>query len=125
MPSKKTSKKSRTGVASFNPMAIDATLPHQIDAPDFKKADIPMQAPFRNEYGVIIGDSSYRSPESPLENWSTDVDPAVMAGKQWVHPTNDIGWNTPENRALIEKNKEIADSSSFQHPDKDVGYKTD
>nr|WP_205188782.1 DUF3905 domain-containing protein [Metabacillus iocasae] len=107
-----------------NELSIDETLPHQMAAPSFKGTGIKMQQPFLNEYGVMIGDSFYDSKQSPLNNWSDDVDPAIMAGDQWVHPTNDIGWNTSENRDLLEA-KKAPESQTFTHPDKDVGYGSD
>ncbi len=103
-------------------VAIDGTMPHQIDAPDFKNATRKMEVPFVNEFGVIIGDSYYNSPQSPLNEWTTNTDPVVMAGDRWVHPTNDIGWNSPENRDLLE---DIPPQGPFSHPTKDVGYKSD
>ncbi|MBO8164562.1 MAG: DUF3905 domain-containing protein [Brevibacillus sp.] len=105
-------------------VALDQTMPHQISAPDFKRANRPMQKPFVNEFGVVIGDSCYNSPQSPLNQWSTEIDPAVMAGDRWVHPTNDIGWNTEENRELVEENQP-SQGVPFMHPSKDVGYGTD
>jgi len=98
---------------------IDETLPHQINAPSFKGTGIKMQPPFVNSFGVTIGDSYYTSEESPLENWSEKIDPAVMAGSEWVHPTNDIGWNTPENKELLE-NKKCPQARPFTHPINDV-----
>lgn len=68
-----------------------------------------MERPFINKYDVVIGDSNYSSPHSPLENWSDEVDPAIMAGDEWIHPTNDIGWNTSGNRALLEEKKKEKD----------------
>lgn len=103
---------------------IEETLPHQINAPSFKDTSIEIQAPFKNEHGVIIGDSYYASPNSPLEKWSSDTDPAIMSGEQWVHPTNDIGWNTPENRELLEQ-KRRPNAVPFMHPTKDVSKGTD
>jgi hypothetical protein len=103
---------------------IEGTLPHQINSPVFKNSGLSMQKPFVNEYGVIIGDSYYDSANSPLNQWSEDVDPAVMAGEQWVHPTNDIGWNTAENRDLVEKNIP-SKGVPFMHPTKDVSRGTD
>ena len=105
-------------------IGIDETLPHQINAPSFKGTGIKMQPPFINSYGVTIGDSYYTSRESPLENWSKETDPAVMAGKEWVHPTNDIGWNTPENRELLENNK-ISNDDLFMHPTINTGNEAD
>ncbi len=103
---------------------LDETLPHQISAPSFKGTGIKMEPPFVNSLGITIGDSRYASSNSPLEKWSKDLDPSIMAGDQWVHPTNDIGWNTPENQELIEsKRKPLA--YPFMHPSKDAGYKKD
>ncbi|AUM63639.1 DUF3905 domain-containing protein [Brevibacillus laterosporus] len=111
--------------ADRNPLAVDQTLPHQINAPDFKQAHISMQAPFVNQYGIMIGDSAYNSADSPINNWSRDVDPAIMAGPEWVHPTNDIGWNTRENRELLENQQLRKKKDMFTHLDKDVSYHTD
>lgn len=82
---------------------FDETQPHQIHAPSFKGTNIRMQPPFINKYGVVIGDSKYNSPHSPLNEWSDETDPSVMAGDEWVHPTNDIGWNTPRKPRLIRR----------------------
>ncbi|RDU38364.1 DUF3905 domain-containing protein [Neobacillus piezotolerans] len=103
---------------------MDGTLPHQINAPDFKGTGIKMKAPFVNRHGVTIGDSNYSSPNSPLENWSDETDPEIMAGDQWVHPTNDIGWNTTENRELLERRRKPK-AVPFMHPQIDTGKGTD
>ncbi|UII57154.1 DUF3905 domain-containing protein [Cytobacillus spongiae] len=105
-------------------LGIDETLPHQINAPSFKGTGIKMDPPFQNSFGVTIGDSMYASKDSPLENWSDEVDPSIMAGDQWVHPTNDIGWNTTENRELLESKKN-PNAYPFMHPSKDVGHGND
>ncbi|SDN16396.1 DUF3905 domain-containing protein [Bacillus sp. OK048] len=105
-------------------LSINETMPHQINAPSFEDTGIKMQPPFENKYGVIIGDSKYASPNSPLENWSEASDPEVMAGDDWIHPTNDIGWNTPENRELLESKKK-PQAFPFMHPDKDVSKGSD
>jgi hypothetical protein len=103
---------------------IEDTLPHQISSPSFKGTGMKMDAPFVNEHGVVIGDSFYDSPNSPLNNWSKETDPEVMSGDEWVHPTNDIGWNTTENKELIEKSIKPKDGQ-FQHPTKDTSYGND
>ena len=103
---------------------IDQTLPHQINAPSFKGTTIVMQPPFINSYGVTIGDSYYTSKNSPLENWSKETDPSMMSGSEWVHPTNDIGWNTPENHELLNHLKQ-PDPGLFMHPTLDVGKDAD
>lgn len=100
-------------------ISLDGTLPHQISAPDFKNSSRTIQKPFVNEFGVVIGDSLYESKESPLHNWNTETDPSIMAGDQWVHPTNDIGWNSIENRELLEDQEEQA-GARFMHPTFDV-----
>lgn len=103
----------------LEPLDIDGTMPHQISAPSFKGTGIKIQPPFKNEYGVIIGDSKYSSPSSPLENWSEDTDPAIMSGDEWIHPTNDIGWNTDENHEILEE-KRKPKAYPFMHPTIDV-----
>jgi hypothetical protein len=107
-----------------NSPILDGTIPHQINSPSFKNANMKMEEPFTNEHGVVIGDSLYDSENSPLNNWSDDVDPAIMAGDQWVHPTNDIGWNTSENKELIEGNIP-PQGVPFMHSTKDVSYSKD
>jgi len=109
---------------SSEKLTINETMPHQINAPSFKGTGIKMEAPFINKHGVTIGDSMYASENSPLENWTKDTDPSIMAGDEWVHPTNDIGWNTTENRELLES-KRKPQGSPFMHPTKDVGKGTD
>ncbi|MDQ0270816.1 DUF3905 domain-containing protein [Cytobacillus purgationiresistens] len=102
---------------------IEETLPHQIEAPSFKGTGIELQPPFVNSYGVTIGDSHYSSDNSPLETWNENTDPSIMSGDEWVHPTNDIGWNTTENKELIESQK--TPEYPFSHPNKDVSKGTD
>ncbi|MEH7012953.1 DUF3905 domain-containing protein [Neobacillus niacini] len=105
-------------------LTINETMPHQINAPSFEGTGIKMQPPFVNEHGVVIGDSQYASPNSPLENWTENTNPEIMAGDEWVHPTNDIGWNTAENRELLESKKK-PQAYPFMHPDKDVSKGSD
>jgi hypothetical protein len=80
--------------------------------------------PFVNEYGVVIGDHDYESSHSPLEQWSTEVDPVVMSGDEWVHPYNDIGFYTRENRDLFEKGIS-PQAYPFMHQMMDVTYNND
>ncbi len=103
---------------------INETMPHQTNSPTFKGSGVKMEMPFINEHGVVIGDSYYNSTNSPLNNWSDKIDPEIMAGEEWVHPTNDIGWNSSENRELIENNI-TSQGVPFTHPDKDVSYNQD
>lgn len=78
--------------------------PYEIDfLPEFRGGKRGPEAPFVNDYGVVIGDHDYESPDSPLQQWSRNTEPSVMAGEQWVHPYKDIGFRTRENRDLFEK----------------------
>lgn len=79
------------------------------------------RAPFLNQYGVVIGDHQYESPNSPLSEWSVDTDPAVMAGEEWVHPFKDVGFQTEENRNIFEKGL-APQGGIFTHPDKNAAY---
>jgi hypothetical protein len=80
--------------------------------------------PFVNQYGIVIGDHQYESPDSPLSQWSEDTDPAIMAGDEWVHPFKDIGFLTSENRDIFEKGLPPKDGL-FAHPDKNTAYGLD
>jgi hypothetical protein len=91
--------------------------------PQFEQGRGPHD-PFVNEHGVVIGDHDYESANSPLEQWTAETDPEVMAGDEWVHPYKDIGFQTAENRDLFEKGIQ-PQSGIFMHPDKDVAYEYD
>lgn len=86
--------------------------------PEFRSNRGPRE-PFINDSGVVIGDHDYASPNSPLEQWSEDTDPAVMAGEQWVHPYKDIGFRTRENRDYFERGIP-PQSGIFMHPTQQV-----
>ncbi|MCD1258716.1 DUF3905 domain-containing protein [Paenibacillus athensensis] len=88
--------------------------------PQFEQGRGPRE-PFVNRHGVVIGDHDYESANSPLENWSADTDPSVMAGDEWVHPFKDVGFQTDANRDLFERG--IAPQGGiFMHPDKNAAY---
>jgi hypothetical protein len=88
--------------------------------PEFRKGRGP-EEPFVNPYGITIGDHEYDSPDSPLNHWSTDTDPVVMAGEEWIHPFKDVGFHTQENRDYFEKG--ISPKAGiFMHPFKDSAY---
>ncbi|WP_240647414.1 DUF3905 domain-containing protein [Paenibacillus nanensis] len=93
--------------------------PYEIEfLPQFRKGRGP-EAPFVNQYGVVIGDHMYESEQSPLEQWSTETDPAIMSGDEWVHPFKDIGFLSSENRDYFEKG--IApEPGRFLHPEEDA-----
>ena len=97
--------------------------------PEFRQGRGPRE-PFVNEHEVVIGDHDYESENSPLQRWSEETDPSVMAGEQWVHPYKDVGFLTSENRELFERG--VTSSRPFAHPthssassidpDDDTGY---
>jgi hypothetical protein len=88
--------------------------------PQFKQGR-GAEDPFINQYGVIIGDHEYVSEQSPLEQWTENTDPAMMAGDQWVHPFKDIGFHTTVNREYFEQGIQ-PQNGIFMHPDKNVAY---
>lgn len=95
--------------------------PFEIDfLPQFEQGRGPREA-FVNEHGVVIGDHEYESDNSPLEQWTAETDPEVMAGDEWVHPYKDIGFQSAENRDYFEKGI-VPQGGIFTHPDKDVSY---
>ncbi|MEI7025829.1 DUF3905 domain-containing protein [Paenibacillus sp. y28] len=95
--------------------------PYEINfLPEFRQNRGPREA-FVNQYGVLIGDHMYASDNSPLEQWTEDTDPAIMAGDEWVHPFKDIGFHSEENRAYFEEGK-LPQGGMFTHADKDVAY---
>ena len=101
---------------------VDAELdPFEIDfLPEFL-VDRGPRKPFVNQYDVVIGDHDYESEQSPLNHWSIDTDPSVMAGDEWVHPFKDIGFHTAENKDYFEQGI-VPQAGIFMHPDKDVAY---
>lgn len=104
-------------------MAIDDPKldPFEIEfLPEFTKDRGPRE-PFVNEYGVVIGDHDYDSPESPLNQWSIETDPAIMAGDQWVHPFKDIGFHSAENKDYFERGIP-PQGGIFTHPRHDAAY---
>jgi hypothetical protein len=102
--------------------SLDEDLdPYEIEfLPQFRQGR-GSHKPFTNQYGVVIGDHDYVSEQSPLEQWTENTDPSVMAGDQWVHPYKDIGFQTEENRDYFERGIE-PQSGIFMHPDKNAAY---
>lgn len=88
--------------------------------PQFRQGRGPA-GPFINSHGVVIGDHKYVSEQSPLEQWTEQTDPAVMAGDEWVHPYKDVGFQTVENREYFEQGI-TPQSGIFMHPDENVAY---
>jgi hypothetical protein len=100
---------------------LDELDPFEINfLPQFRQGRGPKK-PFTNQFGVVIGDHEYVSGQSPLEQWTENTDPSIMAGDQWVHPYKDIGFQTEENRDYFEQGIPPK-SGIFMHPDKNVAY---
>jgi hypothetical protein len=100
---------------------LDELDPFEINfLPQFRQGRGPNK-PFTNQFGVVIGDHEYVSEQSPLEQWTENTDPSIMAGDQWVHPYKDIGFQTEENRDYFEQGIPPK-SGIFMHPDKNVAY---
>jgi len=98
--------------------------PYEINfLPQFRKGRGP-EGPFVNEFGVVIGDHDYDSENSPLNQWSKDTDPSIMAGDQWVHPYKDIGFRTEENRAYFEQGIP-PQGGIYMHPTLNVAFQGD
>lgn len=117
-------KKSDPNEQGLHKLDENASLdPFEINfLPQFTEGRGPRE-PFVNDYGVMIGDHIYESPESPLMQWTEETDPFIMAGDQWVHPFKDIGFQSEENREYFEKGiVPSAQGGRFMHPDKDVAY---
>ncbi len=110
---------SKEVLQSLGDPALD---PFEIEfLPEYDNRTGPRSA-FMNEYGVVIGDHEYDSPQSPLNQWSVDTDPSIMSGAAWVHPRKDIGFRTQQNRQWFEQGIPPR-SGVFMHPVVDVAYK--
>lgn len=65
--------------------------------------------------------------ESPLDQWSEEVDPAIMSGQHWERDSHspeeiDIGWKSEENQDLLQGR--LPQGGRFMHPVHDVSYDT-
>jgi hypothetical protein len=108
-------------VSSDSLEEIEDLDPYEIEfLPQFRQGR-GSRKPFTNQFGVVIGDHDYVSKQSPLEQWTENTDPSVMAGAQWVHPFKDIGFQTEENRDYFERGIE-PQNGIFMHPDKNAAY---
>jgi hypothetical protein len=57
---------------------------------------------------------------TPLDHWSTDIDPAIMSGDQWVDNDRDPGAERRESQALLSGDADLL--APFMHPVHDVTY---
>lgn len=56
---------------------------------------------------------------TPLEHWSTDIDPAIMAGDEWV---DNSARADPGSERIAEKQGGTVMSAPFMHPTHDTNY---
>lgn len=59
---------------------------------------------------------------TPLDNWSKDVDPFVMSGDRWVDNDHDLGTTRRENIELMEGTASPV-MAPFMHPTQDVSLR--
>jgi hypothetical protein len=71
-----------------------------------------------------VNDDALNAPwrNTPLDNWSKDVDPFIMSGDQYVDNEHDLGTTRRENLELLngQRNPLIA---PFMHPTHDVSMR--
>jgi len=58
--------------------------------------------------------------ETPLDHWSTDIDPVLMAGDEWVDNNSD-----PGTERILEQQGGTTLGAPFMHPTHDVTYMLD
>jgi len=75
--------------------------------------------------GVIGVKNAHRDDmkETPLDHWSTEIDPAIMAGDHWADPDHDLGHKSDENRDFRKGIQPFG--GIFMHPTHDVSYDQD
>ena len=57
--------------------------------------------------------------DTPLEHWSTDIDPAIMAGDEWVE--NSVS-SDPGSERIAEQQGGTTMGAPFMHPTHDATY---
>lgn len=57
--------------------------------------------------------------ETPLDHWSTDIDPVIMAGDEW---TSDEPQSDPGAERIAEEGGGTAVGAPFMHPTHDTNY---
>jgi hypothetical protein len=90
---------------SQNPRAKKPTRSQQNDGVERPPLQ-EKQAPWRN---------------TPLDNWSTEIDPAVLSGDRWVDNERDPGTQRRENQAIARGDTSML-MAPFMHPMHDVTY---
>ncbi|MBU8907027.1 DUF3905 domain-containing protein [Desertibacillus haloalkaliphilus] len=68
------------------------------------------------------------NPETPLDHWDENIDPALMSGDFWVEmenaPLEQIGW-FKSGECDVVKEKVTPPKSLFMHPSINVSYGND
>jgi hypothetical protein len=59
---------------------------------------------------------------TPLDNWSRDVDPSIMSGDKWVDNDHDLGTTRRENIEIM-NGKASPVMAPFMHPTHDVSMR--
>ncbi len=66
------------------------------------------------------------NPETPLDHWNINIDPAIMSGDHWVQeenaPLEGIGYSNSDSCHVVETNLSPP-KSMFMHPTINVSYK--
>lgn len=57
--------------------------------------------------------------DTPLDHWSTDIDPAIMVGDEWVQE-GDPGVSQAATKDTVEDPSLLAQRGRFMHPQHDV-----
>ncbi|MCF8564969.1 DUF3905 domain-containing protein [Alicyclobacillus tolerans] len=60
--------------------------------------------------------------ETPLDHWSTDIDPTIMAGDEWVDNSAD---SDPGSRRIAQEQGGTRVYERFMHPTIDTNYGLD
>jgi len=71
-----------------------------------------------------ISDDSLNAPwrNTPLDNWSKDIDPSIMSGGEWVDNEHDFGTTRRENVDLLTGRRNPV-MAPFMHPTHDVSMR--
>ena len=62
--------------------------------------------------------------DTPLDYWSTEIDPVIMSSDHWVDREVDPGFKRRENQELAQGDTSML-LAPFMHPMHDVTYRID
>ena len=60
--------------------------------------------------------------DTPLDHWSTAIDPGIMCGDEWVDNERDPGSQRSQAEELAAGEQTSALRERFMHPEHDVTY---